>query len=119
MKKLYALRGATQCINTTEDICKQIGIMYDELLNKNNLEESDIVSVIFSMTNDLDAINPSTALRKYKGVKITDLVFALFSVQEVECKDSLEKTIRVIIHCYLEENSKVNNVYRNGAEVLI
>ena len=115
MKRLYALRGAVQCENTEADICRQIGRMYDDLLGKNNLNENEIVSIIFSVTNDLDAINPSTALRKY-GRALGDE--ALFSVQEPECKNSLERTVRVIIHCYLEEGSKVKYVYCNGAEVL-
>jgi len=115
MKRLYALRGAVQCENTADDICCQIGQMYDDLLLKNNLNESDIVSIIFSVTRDLTVINPSTALRKYGRARGDE---ALFSVQEPECENSLERTVRLIIHCYLEEGSKVKYVYRNGAEVL-
>jgi len=115
MKRLYAVRGAVQCENTEEDIRLQIGLMYDEMLQKNKLEENEIVSVIFSVTRDLNAVNPCSALRKDgRGVGDT----ALFSVQEPECKNSVERIIRVIIHCYLDEGSKVHHVYRNGAEVL-
>jgi len=114
MKKLFALRGAVQCENTQEDIINQISLMYDELLRENNLEESEIVSVIFSVTNDLNAINPSTALRKNGKTG----ALALFTALEPECKNSLERVIRVLIHCYLEEGAKPHHVYRNGAEVL-
>ena len=119
MKKLFALRGATQCKNTEDDICLQIGSMYDELLNRNALEEKDIVSCIFSVTGDINAINPSTALRMYKNIKVSEVPFALFSVQEPDVKNSLERTVRVIVHCYLEENYNPVHVYRNGAEVLV
>ena len=115
MKKLFALRGAVQCENTADDMCCRIGQMYDELLRSNKLEEEDIVSVIFSVTGDLNALNPSAALRKYGHACGGE---ALFSVQEPDCQNSLERTVRVIIHCYLEEGSKVKHVYRNGAEVL-
>lgn len=115
MKRLYAIRGAVQCENTEKDIRLQIGLMYDELLHNNNLEENEIVSVIFSVTRDLDAVNPCSALRK-DGRGAGDM--ALFSVQEPYCKNSVERIIRVIIHCYLDEGSKVRHVYRNGAEVL-
>jgi len=115
MKRLFALRGATQCENTEEDICRQIGLMYDELLLLNKLEEGEIVSVIFSVTGGLDAVNPCSALRK-DGRATGDT--ALFSVQEPDCKNSVERIIRIIIHCYLDEGSKVRHVYRNGAEVL-
>jgi chorismate mutase len=114
MKRLYALRGAAQALNTVDDICLQITLMYDEMLSANKLCENDIVSLIFSITNDLDVINPSTALRKCgRGGEL-----ALFSVLEPDCYGSLERTVRVIIHCYLDEGSKPCHVYRNGAEVL-
>jgi len=89
-------------------------LMYDEILNLNKLNETDIVSVIFSLTDDLNAINPCTALRK--NGRTGDL--ALFSTQEPKIKNSLERVVRVIIHCYLEEGAKTSHVYRNGAEVL-
>jgi len=114
MKKLFALRGASQCENTIDDISKQILLMYDELLEKNKLKERDIVSVIFSVTGDLDAVNPSSALRK--NGRAGEL--SLFSVLEPDSKNSLERTVRVIIHCYLKKGAKVHHVYRNGAEVL-
>jgi chorismate mutase len=114
MKKLFALRGATQCLNTVEDIVDKVTLMYEELLSANKLEENDIVSVIFSATNDLDAVNPCSALRK-RGYAAN---LALFACAEPYCVNSLEKVIRVIIHCYLDECSVTRHVYRNGAEVL-
>lgn len=114
MKRLYALRGAVQCLNNTQDICEQIALMYNELLSLNKLDEKDIVSIIFSVTDDLDAINPCTALRK-SGMA-GDL--ALFSAREPETQNSLERAVRVLVHCYLEEGAQVRHVYRNGAEVL-
>ena len=115
MKRLYALRGAVQCENKKDDICTQIGLMYNELLSNNKLNEDEIVSVIFSVTDDLNAINPSTALRS-TGKGGGDM--SLFSVQEPECVNSVERIVRVIIHCYLDEGSKPYHVYLNGAEVL-
>ena len=114
MKRLYALRGATQAQNTAADICEQVTLMYDELLGANNLSEIDIVSVIFSITDDITAMNPATALRKSGRA----LELALFAVKEAECSSSLPRTIRTLIHCYLEEGSVVKHVYRNGAEQL-
>jgi chorismate mutase len=114
MKRLYALRGAVQCENTVDDMRCQITLMYDELLNLNKLNEGDIVSVIFSVTDDLNAVNPCTALRK--DGRAGEL--PLFSTQEPNCKNSVERIVRVLIHCYLDEGSQLKHVYRNGAEVL-
>jgi len=114
MKRLYALRGAAQCMNTVQDICEQIALMYDELLISNKLDEEDIVSLIFSVTDDLDAINPCTALRKNgRGGEL-----ALFSAREPESRNALERTVRALVHCYLEDGTRPRHVYRNGAEVL-
>ncbi|WP_461257329.1 chorismate mutase [Treponema sp. R80B11-R83G3] len=115
MKKLYALRGAVQCENTTDDMILQIGLMYGDLLNMNKLEEADIVSVMFSVTDDLYAINPCTALRR--GGRAGEL--SLFSTQEPKSKNSLERVVRVLIHCYLDEGTVIRHVYLNGAEVLL
>jgi chorismate mutase len=93
---------------------EQVAALYDELLLRNKLEEPDLVSVLFSVTPDLDAMNPASALRK--SGRAGDA--ALFSLQESAAKGSLEKTIRVLIHCYMPWGTVPRYVYRNGAEVL-
>jgi chorismate mutase len=113
-KRLFALRGAVQCKNQADDITKQVGLLYDELLSQNTLEAGDIVSVIFSVTPDLDALNPATALRK--SGRGGDL--ALFALQEAPSQGGLPRTIRVLIHCYMEESAAPRHVYLNGAEAL-
>jgi chorismate mutase len=101
-------------LNSEEDIRLQVTALYDQLLRENNLAEPGIVSLVFSITTDLDAGNPAAALRK--AGRGADL--ALFCVQEAKSSGSLERTIRALIHCYLEENATPPHVYRNGAEVL-
>ena len=113
-KRLYALRGATQCINSAEDIRKQVALLYDSLLEKNALVDADIVSIIFSQTNDLDALNPAAALRQTGRAG----ELALFAVQEAETVNALPRVIRILVHCYLPEGSKPGHAYRNGAEIL-
>ncbi|MDR0567620.1 MAG: chorismate mutase [Spirochaetaceae bacterium] len=114
MKRLVALRGAVQSENTEQDIAVQVTALYDELLRLNTLTETDIVSLIFSMTKDLDAKNPAAALRQSGRAAET----ALFAVQEADVQGGLERVIRAIMHCYLEEDVFPCHVYRNGAETL-
>lgn len=114
MKRLIALRGATCCRNDTDDITAQVVALYDELLARNQLREPDIVSLIFSVTRDLDAMNPAAALR-HSG-RAANL--ALFAVQEAETRDSLAQTMRVLIHCYMDDDLTPCHVYQNGAEIL-
>ena len=114
MNRLYALRGAVCCENTEEDIRGRVALLYDSLLEKNRLTGENIVSIIFSQTGDLDALNPAAALRQTGRAK--DL--ALFAVQEAETEGSLPRVIRTLVHCYLQEGATPRHVYQNGAEVL-
>jgi chorismate mutase len=113
-KKLFAVRGATQCLNTGEDIGRQVTALYREVLARNSLDESGVVSLVFSVTEDLDAKNPAAALRG--GGFAADT--ALFVVQEARFREGLERTVRLLLHCYLDEDARPFHVYRNGAEVL-
>ena len=113
-KKLFAIRGATQCLNSEDDIQKQVALMYEEILSGNNMAEEDIVSVIFSVTRDLDAKNPAAALRQQGRAG----ELALFVTQEAYFPNSLERVIRVLVHCYLNASREPVHVYRNGAELL-
>ncbi|GHT48528.1 chorismate mutase [Spirochaetia bacterium] len=114
MQRLYALRGATQCNNDADDIKNRIASLYDALLASNNLCEDDIASLIFSVTPDLTALNPAAALRlSNRGNNL-----ALFSAMEPVYENSLPRTIRVLMHCYLNDKQVVKHIYQNGAEVL-
>jgi chorismate mutase len=113
-KKVTALRGAACCLNRKEDITIQVTALYDELLGANGLAEGDIVSLIFSVTPDLDTLNPASALRQ--SGRARDL--ALFALQEAAVQGGLDGVIRVLMLCYLDEGARPVHVYRNGAEVL-
>ncbi|MDR0784756.1 MAG: chorismate mutase [Treponema sp.] len=113
-KQLYALRGAVQCLNEAVDIEKWVSALYRELLAKNSLNEADVVSVIFSVTQDLDLLNPCAALRRAGWAR----ELALFATQEPSAQDGLPRVIRILMHCYLNEGATLRHVYCNGAEVL-
>ncbi|GAB1482777.1 chorismate mutase [Treponema sp.] len=112
--KLFALRAAICTENTEAAIQRRVAELYDEVLAANNLREEGIVSLIFSITSDLDALNPAAALRR--SGRGADL--ALFSVAEPEIKGALGSVIRLLIHCYLPVGTEPRHLYRNGAEVL-
>jgi chorismate mutase len=112
VKKLAALRGAVRAENTKKDIAEQVVRLYDGLLRANNLAEEDIVSVMFSVTDDIDALNPAAALRNAGRAEQS----ALMVFQEGRFSGSLSGTVRVLIHCSLEGVPR--HIYMNGAEVL-
>lgn len=113
-QRLHALRGAVCCRNDAEEIRERVAELYGELLRLNGLSEEDLVSLIFSVTKDLTAVNPAAALRK--SGRAADL--ALFSVQESEADGCPTGIVRVLAHCYLKTGRVPTHVYIRGAETL-
>lgn len=111
-RKLFAVRGAVCCANTEDSIKREVNALYLEILRKNGIEEDSIVSVQFTVTKDLDALNPATALRLGGNAGDTPL----FVSSEPEIKGALPHTVRIMITFY--GNKKPAAVYLNGAEVL-
>ena len=113
-KTLKAIRGATCSANEKSEITQNTVYLYDKLLTANGLAETDIVSLFFSLTADLDAINPASALRRSGRAGET----AMMVLQEAAVQDSIPGTIRILIHVYLPTEKPVQHVYIHGAEKL-
>jgi chorismate mutase len=110
--RLYAVRGAICCENTVDSIARFVPELYRTLLGKNEIHEEDIVSVVFSVTNDLTAMNPATALRR-AGMAGS---VPLFAAAEPFIEGYLPSVIRVLI-TYYGIRTPVP-AYLNGAEAL-
>ena len=110
-----AIRGAiTVEENDREQIYEATSEMMQQIIELNNIKKEDIVSIIFTATNDLDKAYPAVAVRK---MGITGA--ALMCVQELYVEGSLRKCVRVMVTVegdYRRDNLK--HVYLRGAEVL-
>lgn len=110
-----AVRGATTVANN--DSCEIIDatkILLNEITEKNSLQQEDIISAIFSVTNDLDAAFPAVAARQLGWSDV-----ALMCTTEINVPGSLKKCIRVMIHINTEKcKSELQHVYLNEAKVL-
>ncbi|MBO6218865.1 chorismate mutase [Treponema sp. UBA3813] len=116
-QRLFAIRGATGAENNAESIRGSVCEMCLRLFRENNLSAKDFVSIQFTVTEDLDALNPAAALRK--GQSDFDVSsIPLFCSQEPKIKASPEKMIRVMITVYMDENAIPVPVYINGGERL-
>ncbi len=111
-ERLYSVRGAICCRNTNESISLHVPQLYQEILTQNSIIEDNIVSIVFSVTNDLTVLNPATALRKAGLAQ--DL--SLFACLEPFIEGYLPSVIRILITYY--GHTKPVPVYLNGAEVL-
>ncbi len=102
---MIAIRGAASAENSVQSIRENTMSMLNALLTKNNIAPSDIVSLVFSLTKDLTALNPATVARMQCGFTET----ALFCVQEAVTDGAPDGIIRVL--AFAESNRKPVNVY--------
>jgi monofunctional chorismate mutase len=112
---MIAIRGATTVCNNDG---AEINLAVKELLNKiftqNKVALGDVISIFFSMTEDLDKLYPANAAREM-GLNSA----ALICLQELKIKNSLNKCIRVLMHCESDKKqAAAKHVFLNGATVL-
>lgn len=88
-----AIRGATTVeINHRDAVYEATEEMMKEIIEANGIKTDDIVSVIFTATNDLDKAYPAVAVRKLGITKA-----ALMCLQEMYVEGSLRMCIRVMV----------------------
>ena len=114
-KRIYAIRGAIFAENTRESIQEKAVKVFNAAVEKNGLQSGDIVSLQWTLTKDLDAMNPASALRAGKTL-IDSSEIPLFCSQEAYVQGGRPKVIRMMLTAYLEK--KPSHVYLDGAEVL-
>lgn len=92
--KTRAIRGATTVSeNTVAAIHDAVSELLDAIETQNQLDPEEIVSVIFSVTPDLDAIFPAAIARERPNWNHVPLL----DVQQMQVQDSLKLCIRVLI----------------------
>jgi chorismate mutase len=112
--RLIALRGATTVrANEAEPILGATEELMLELLARNRLARDDLVSCIFTLTEDLDAEFPAVAARRM-GLSRVPLLCA----REIPVRGALPRVIRVLIHCYAQEGHEPQHVYLGEARAL-
>lgn len=116
--RLYGIRGATGAQNTKESITKNVVQMCSLIFSENKIAAENIVSVQFTITSDLDQMNPASALRRGGDCGIDVSSIPLFCSQEPHIQGSPEKMIRILVTAYLDDGVTVNHVYINGGEKL-
>ena len=92
--RLRAIRGATTVTsNTIDSVTTAVDEMLDALEAHNPIEPSQIVSVTFSVTPDVDAVFPAKIARQRPG---WDRV-PLLDLQQMTVPGSLPCCIRILI----------------------
>ena len=112
--RLRALRGATTVeANDAEEILDATGELVREVIERNALSPGDLVSCIFTCTEDLDAEFPAVAARRM-GLDDVPLLCA----REMGVPGALPRVIRLMVHCYAPAEVPPRHVYLRDAVVL-
>jgi chorismate mutase len=112
--RLRALRGAiTVDENSSDAILEGTEELLRAILDRNELTGDDLVSCIFTTTDDLNAEFPAVAARRI-GLSTVPLLGA----REMDRPGALERVIRVLVHCYADPERPAQHVYLRDAVTL-
>jgi chorismate mutase len=114
-ERLVAIRGATTVdADVQEAVMERTGELLRELLGRNGVDHDDLVSIIFTATDDVVSEFPAAAARQL-GLGDVPLLCA----RELAVRHGNPRTIRVLLHCYsVRPRSSLRHVYLHRASNL-
>lgn len=112
--RLHALRGAISVErNDAQAILDATTELMHEIIERNALAPQNVVSCIFTATEDLDAEFPAVAARALGFDRVP-----LLCAREIPVPSALPRVIRVLIHYYADEDHEAKHVYLGEANHL-
>jgi chorismate mutase len=110
-----AVRGATTVdVDTPEAITARVVALLERILERNGLVEDDIISILFTATEDVVSTFPATAARSM-GLGAVPLICA----RELSIVGAVPHCIRVMLHVTTERpRDEIHHVYLEGAQGL-
>jgi len=114
-ERLVALRGATTVpADDREELVARTEELLVELLKRNRVEHDDLVSIVFTATDDLRSEFPAVAAR---NLGLGDV--PLLCARELAIVHGNPRTIRVLVSCYsTTPRSRLRHVYLHDARHL-
>ena len=110
-----AVRGATTVdADTPEAITERVVALLQLILDRNGLVEDDLISILFTATEDITSTFPATAARSM-GLGAVPLICA----RELPVVGSVQHCIRVMLHVTTDRpRDQIHHVYLEGAQGL-
>ena len=113
--KVTFIRGATTASgNSVREIEVAVIELIDELISRNKLLKTNLLSITFTATKDLNACFPASIARKYNEL---DSV-AFLDCQQMYVPNDLDFCIRIMVQVLLPSNYLVQHPYLRGASKL-
>lgn len=110
-----AIRGATQLdVDEREHLLERVTEMVGAVLERNGLSPADVVSILFTATQDLRSEFPAYAAR---SLGINDV--PLLCAQELDVIGAMPRVVRLLAHVDTELTpAQIRHVYLHGARNL-
>ena len=100
--------------DTPEAVTERVVALLGRVMDRNDLVEDDIVSILFTATEDLVSIFPATAARTL-GLGAVPLICA----RELAIVGAVPRCVRVILHVTTgRPRDEIVHVYLEGAQGL-
>lgn len=112
---IRALRGATTInFDTAEEVSKYTKELLIQMLDRNEIDKEDLISILFTSTSDIHSAFPAAAAREL-GLGDVPLMCA----GELEIINSAPLCIRVMMHLESpRKRTEMRHVYLRGAKSL-
>jgi chorismate mutase len=110
-----AVRGAIQVdANERDDILKGTAELVTEVLQRNNIDPEDLISIVFTATPDLNAEFPAYAARQ---MGLTDV--PLLCTTEIAVPGAMPRVLRLMAHVETPlTRADIRHAYLRGAGAL-
>ena len=113
-ERLWAVRGAVQVAgNQSEPILSSTRELLEELITRNQLKPEQMVSVIFTCTDDLNAAFPAVAARELGLDRVP-----LLCTRELPVPGAMERVIRVLAQFYAPRDHQPAHTYLGATRAL-
>src|SRR3954465_3424279 len=115
MPAVRGLRGATTIdVDEPEHITERMLALFGEIFERNGIVHDDLITIVFTATDDIPSIFPATAARKF-GLGDVPLICA----RELDIEGSTPMCVRGLIHLMTERSrAELHHVYLEGARGL-
>ena len=114
-REIKFIRGATTASgNSVKEIEDAVVELVNELISRNNLDNTNLLSITFTATKDLDACFPASIARKFNGL---DSV-AFLDCQQMYVSNDVDFCIRLMAQVLLPSNNPIKHPYLRGASKL-
>ena len=113
--RVRAARGAIRVSeDTAETVLASTTRLLEAILQRNEIEHDDLISVLFTATDDIHCAFPALAARKF-GLGDVPLICA----RELDVDGATPRCIRVMIHLNTDKaRDQLHHVYLEGARNL-